>query len=473
MAIYHYQPPSAVDEVIFVETEKGGVRAYLHAAPGAGDLSGVIEKLREKNLEVVPFMLGETPTLEVREFGKERHLLAMLKQIDAIKGTPAIERQPGDKLSWWDQLRKRSLQACGVLYTVGDVGFIRYAVKEGSKFDIIGGILYELGSMSLLTFGRNDQGDIQVHKAAKSLENFLHEEKIDPPEGSAVHAIAKERNQGFIDNAYDWMQTHPAELFNTIYIGAGSFITAGAIQHKLLKKVMNELPKERMKRLAAGWMDVGLGAVTASSALTGLMVEEKKPDPDEPRPTTMFGKAWEWVQEKPLRITGYGLLGSTMFHAGSTAIEYLRARRMLDPVHDVKTMAAIPGRAIFIATNIAGELLIAISSKGHGEGVTSDASVDQSTYAIAAELIARQPKEQRERYIRHIAAFLQQPNEMAETYDTVDAELRKQVALLEKNPWVGAEAQLPAPKQASTPSTLMQPAALNMATAAPSPTLAV
>ena len=47
-------------------------------------------------------------------------------------------------------------------------------------------------------------------------------------------------------------------------------------------------------------------------------------------------------------------------------------------------------------------------------------------------MIAKQPPEQREWHLQHIAGFLQQPNVMAEAYDTVERELRTQVALLDK-----------------------------------------
>jgi hypothetical protein len=179
-----------------------------------------------------------------------------------------------------------------------------------------------------------------------------------------------------------------------------------------------------------GIMDVGLGALTTGSAAISIFVNEKKRDPDEP-PAKGLGRVWDWVQEKPLRVAGYGYMLSTLCHAASTVVAYKEAKR----VGDTKRLSSVPMRAMFVGAALISELLVAISSKGHGEGIRTDESVKDSVYAMAGELIVKEPPDQRDFHIQHIARFLQQPTVLAESYEEVEKELRKQVALQEQNPW--------------------------------------
>lgn len=471
---YRYSAPSAIDEVVFAKTENGSLRAYLHAAEGTPPeaLHALTAPMHAKTWITVPVTLEDRHYLEVRGFGKEKDLLKELEAKKAVEGKPAVEKLDA-KSTLWESIQKRSLQISGLLYGVGDGGFIMYGMKEANRLDIAGGIFYALGTASLVAFGQNDQADLQIREKAKAMEQFLIKENVRIPPKCSLYAVTEDPNRGLIGEAYDWARSHPSELFNTIYIGAGALIASGAMHGKILRVKPGELPKDRFKRLTAGWMDFALGTTTASVSLLGNLIREKKPDPDEPPPKGAWQKLKAWVQEKPLRVTGYGLMASTMCHAGSTTIEYFQARKL----NDQKALSAVPWRALFVATNLLAEGLLAISSKGHGEGVTIDDSVKNSVYALAAEIITQQPREQRETYIQHIAGFLERPTMLAETYEAVEQELRKQVALVEKNPWfcneehsvlppapaASASMQLAAPHQSRSdriPQVDVQPATI-------------
>jgi hypothetical protein len=435
MDSYHYAAPSVLDEVIFVHTDKGGVRAYLQAAPNAKahDLRQVVEALHDQRWGTVPYTLDGKPVLEVRGFDNPKKLLTRLEIAKAIHGEPEIEKTADEKQNLLGKLQKRSLQMSGLAYMVGDAAFIKYGYAEGSKLDVLGGILYGLGTMSLVLFGRNDQGDMQVHEHAKKLEKYFIKENVRIPDFCSLHSLADDKSQGIPGEAYDWAKSHPAELFNTIYVGAGACIAAAALKHKALAPPkIGETAKEIAQMRTEGWLDVGLGSCTTTSALIANLVQEKKRDPDDPLPKGALNKVFAWVQEKPMRVAGYGYMVSTMFHAVSTTVAYRKALKQ----GDTKRLSSVPYRAAFVGANLIAELLLAISSKGHGEGVISDESVKDSVYASAAELIVQQPKEQREYLISHVAGFLQQPQVLAEAYEKTEKELREQVAYLEKNPWV-------------------------------------
>lgn len=456
MSLYKYNAPSPLDEIVFATTENGSIRAYLHAREGIPreKLQSFNAALLKENLQTVPFMMeGKnseyTPMLEVRGFASEQALAKTLDKVGAVRGKPKVEKVE-EHSTLWQKIQKRSLQVSGLLYAVGDWNFFEYGRKEGNAYDMAAGIVYAMGTGVLAFFGRNDQSRHQVEEKAKALEQFLIKDNVRIPLSCSLHATAEEKEKSWLGHAYDWACTHPSELFNTIYIGAGACIMGGAIHGKMMKEVVGETREARFNRLTAASMDVALGATTSGVSLLGNVIQEKKRDPDEPPPKDWLGKAWAWIQEKPLRVTGYGLMGSTLFHAGSTTVEYFNAKKH----NDTKTLAAVGNRATFVLTNMLAEALIAISSKGHGEGVTSDDSVKESVYALAAELIAQQPANKRQELVTHLAGFLQQPNVLAEAYGVVENKLRVQVQKLETNPWVcmdtPARAVVAAPPPAST-----------------------
>ena len=118
----------------------------------------------------------------------------------------------------------------------------------------------------------------------------------------------------------------------------------------------------------------------------GLLVKEKKVDPDDPEPKNKIEKLIQYIQHNPLGVTGAGLMVSSVIHAISTTGALMTARRENDVKREIRTLAWW-----FVLTNFMGEVLISISSKGHGDGVTSDDTVARSVYKMAAEVIATQP----------------------------------------------------------------------------------
>ena len=102
---------------------------------------------------------------------------------------------------------------------------------------------------------------------------------------------------------------------------------------------------------------------------------------------------------------------ATLCHAVSTAIEY--------KVGTKNAKEAVFDRGIFVATNLIAELLVAISSKGHGEGVVSDKSVDNTALSLAADIIVKQSPQQQDELNEHVAQFLSRPDVLAMKNDAV------------------------------------------------------
>lgn len=145
-----------------------------------------------------------------------------------------------------------------------------------------------------------------------------------------------------------------------------------------------------------------LGVSTFAAGLTSALVKEKAPDPDQAPPKTVFGKAWKYIEERPNRVAGFGYMLATIIHGGE-ALKSLLSVKNTDFTYsgtekfqfrDPKKWAYIAHsmRLAFAGINVVDEIILAFASKGHGDGVKSDKGVDDTSYAIVADAIVRQPE---------------------------------------------------------------------------------
>lgn len=456
MSIYQYTEGKVVDEVTFKRSPRDAVRAYLHARPEVDNaaIGETIRYLRANDLQCLPFNLDGKPVLEVRGFGNEQKLLKILRHKDLIDGTPEITPDAADHIDWKTKLHKRSLQGAGALYSIGDVSFFMYGLKGSSPLDMAAGILYGLPTPVLIAYGRNDQSELQIQDLAKDMADHFQQQVKTLPQDCSLEALTADRKKGLLNTPHELLQRFPSEFMNLCYAGAGACIMAAGIKH--LKLYGAEGPPEKaiegwLKHLREtdglattematakaldsvrkeNYLNVGVGATTISAGLFGALVKEKAPDPDERRKKGIEGM-WDWVRERPLAVTGAGFMVSTLLHAVSTAV----AVAGKDPNHK----EAIGWRALFVGSALVAEILVAISSKGHGEGVVSDKSVDESVIAMAADLIVKQPIEMQDALIKHMGGFLGRPDVLSIRDRDATEILRQQVEIIRHNQWALAD----------------------------------
>lgn len=438
MSVYTYPQSQVIDKVTFKKTEQGAVRAYLHANPkvGAEELQKIVETLHADGFVCTPFSEQGYHTLEVRKLKNEPDFRHVLENKGWING-PSTYAMADEKLSLKDKLGKRTLQLSGLTYLIGDWGFWTYNRKEADSLGMAGAFSYFLGTLALVFYGRNDQSDLQVLDKAKELEHFLASENIKPSEGSALHHVVQEKPKSIFQSFHEFGKRYPSEMFNSVTALAGVFVAASSI-----KKLKD--PTVLGKHRLSAKMDIGLGTATAISGTLATVVKEKKPDPDD---SPAQGWAWlkQQIQAHPLAIAGVGYTISTMCHAGSTIIDYKEAKR----TGDKQKLDSVPRRGLFVGMALLSEFLLAISSKGHGHGVTSDNSVNESVLQLAANLIAAHPYEQQEKLIDSMAQFLSKPEILALKNDATKQLLTNHVELMRKNPWAQvAPAAEKAPEQA-------------------------
>lgn len=465
MSIYAYPQSRVVDEVTFRKTANGALRAYVHACPeiAAGKIDEVLSAFKAANFECIPFTLHNKPVVEVRGFKRNSELVTLLADHQYIDHKPVITKEPEDHQTWGDILRKRSIQASGAAFMVADTGFTIYGAKSKHWEDTAAGLAYFTGSAMFTAFGRNDQSSFQIREGAQAILEHAKQQGYKVDEDSALACMGTPKKQTVFRRVHEFFQKHPSEIGNMMYVAAGALIATSALRHRALAEPRPDMEAKQIAEMRrGGWGDVALGSTTIASGLTATLVTEKARDPDSPRKHGLAGIV-EWIREKPLRAASYGYIGSTLFHSYTTFIERKEAHRMLkntaaslsEVAHAKDQLKAIPWRVLFVSATLVGELLLSISSKGHGEGVLSDNTVDDSIVNIAAELIIKQPKHMQDALITEMGTFLGKPEVLALKDQEAIDRLREQVEVMRSNPWA---TKIPAAKNPESTEAPARPA---------------
>jgi hypothetical protein len=458
VSVYTYPQSKVIDEITFKKTENGAVRAYLHAGADVtpDKIKPILEVFKTNGWQAVPFNLDGKPTLEVRGLKTEEKFIEFLKEQQWVQGAVEITRKE-KPLSFMDKFKKRTLQASGVAMTIADTGFIIYGLKEAKLHktidpthekrdfrEALAGLAYLSGSTALGVYGRNDQSDLQVRDVAKAILKHAKDKGLVVPEDSAVQSVGGTRKENVLTKTHNFLRTHPSEVGNMAYFTAGLLISSSALQNRALAKPRPGMTPQQIKEMRkGGWGDTALGASTMVSGLIGTLVKEKAEDPSAQNKVGL-DKWWDKLKRSPLTIASLGYMGSTLCHAYTTYIERKEAiRASADMSLSMKERQlaglkrqAVPWRVLFIGATLVGEVLLAVSSKGHGEGVQVDDTVDQSVYAVTADLIARQPANVRTGLIDYMSGYLADPKVLGGNRLKITKELTADVECLLKNPWV-------------------------------------
>lgn len=464
---------------------------------------------------------------------------------------------PEDHHSLQDKFHSATLKFTGQTYIVGDAAFMTYASMElykhydklkratktleaaksagkalgeaeelvkdakgavgGGWFKINSGIGYGIGSVILANYGSHDQSQLEIKTAIQKVDRFLKNEGMAAPDAEGVLVQEPEKkNQGFLEKAHDLLRRYPSEALNIVYTGVGLTLLASSLRQisalkapiikaeealkvgkssgaagEALQDLTNEVKSVKKERRSE-IIDVGLGAVTATSALAGILIKEKKPVEGEKKRGGLGG-VWDWIQERPLRATGYGFMAATGFHAAATLDKWrpsYKEAKILDKIggekalkdsgkmaglaeeesHLLKDMQfrrkTLMGRGVFVALNVLAEVLLIVSSKGHGEGVRNK-DVDETVIASTAEYISRQNPAAQDALIQRLSGYMASPDVLGMRAEEVANELRAQVAAMKENPWAQS---LTVARKAPEASPALAAAPVQQVMASPQPT---
>ncbi len=472
--------------------EKSFTQGTPQETLGAGDAQSFGDKFRNATLKNsgIAYIAGDAAFM----FYAVREMLANLKDkklADTISArVEDIKKFPDSN----DQLK--ALRALGEEFDAIDEvlkegGKIEHAATKaaemlsngvesvkGSKLKIGSGIGYAIGSVILSQYGSRDQTPVEIDKHNAQVERFLKTEGfIDPNNDYSFAPTVTKSSKGILGGIDATLRRFPSEALNVVYTGVGlglmgaSFRQIGAARNsiKSLKSAAQSTTSQATKledlrkHLNEEVLDVGLGTITAGSALAGIFIKEKKPIEGREKRGGLEG-VWDWIEEQPLRATGIGYMVATGVHAITTSQKWLlkpsekaskafegeikalgkngpltrELQHHKDVLDKLKSRRmTLNGRWAFIALNILAETLLIFSSKGHGEGVRNE-DVDDSVIATTARFIARQNPAQHEVLIQRLAGYMSAPEVLGMKSEVIAAELRAQLAGMQQNPWVDA-----------------------------------
>lgn len=499
MPLYRYGGSSLIDEARFIKNATRGVRAYLHAREDATpeQLAETIAGLNRSGFLAVPTEYEGKPVLEVRGFKKADNLLGQLGRMQAIQGTATPTAIKEDKIGFKEWFKHNSFLLTSFIYLAGDAAYIQYEKLEdkieaanaekipdakiaresyeqkkkekekeeegtksilpkwlGNPWSWIAGYGYAAGSTTSLIalLLRPDPAEAEISHAAKSAVLGAHKIGIDLEQSDALM-----RATGNISNVSGWRRSlskNYSEYMNACFAVAGIAIGRNNYKRRdLVMELQKENPDLANNKYIKGMqlrytLDTALGAGTFLSGTYGTLMTEKAHDPSKPRQTGL-GRIWEWMKERPLAVAANGLLISTVIHLVSSLLERqtilkknkeIRAQNPAATKHDLLEDKHTKFRLFFVVVNLIAEVIMAFSSKGHGQGVKADASVDTTTCALVAQAIAKNPREQHSMLIDKMATTLSASDSLGTSKDILAKTIQSQLAALDSNPWAMAMA---------------------------------
>ncbi len=440
MTIYRFSGDSPIHEIIIRKSAGGGVRAFLFAGDHAKPehILPAKELLNAEGGHCVASIFENRHCLEVRGIRNIDKLESALRSRGLIKGTTTITKSQNNEYSLKEKITHNMLWLCGVLNVIADMGFVGYGhlkqeLKPEEKHweEQAAGVAYAAGSIALTAFGSGDKTDHHVRDICTKLHAKLHADGLIIHGTSAASSFTNETHQGPFQRLYKFLHKHPSEVGNSFTALAGALVAKSAL------KADDNTSK---------FLESSLGASTFAAGLTAAYIKERAPLPGEKPPTSIPGKIWRWIEKGPNKIAGYGYMYSSIVHGAETIRKLLSAKTDYQETPDKipKAYLAYTLRGFFVVMNLVAEIVLALSSKGHGEGVKSDISVEDTAYSIVADTIGHQPASMRERLISDLSRdFLARPDVLGGKPDGIESKLRERVKLLNGNLWAGTQTQNP------------------------------
>lgn len=294
-------------------------------------------------------------------------------------------------------IQDNSIRLAGIGQLIGDTALLVYGLKTGNaKIGSVGLLGYTAGAIA--TRYGNPRAEKQLALVERELGHYLRAEGVEIPKEPTLETL--HQPGGVVEHAEKFLYQYPTQLINTCFTLMGVQFTRAGMQHN-------------QKALVAS------GALMIASGLSGLLIEEKKPDPKNP-PQGAMQKAISWVQEKPLRLTGT----LANLNQASLTIDALQERKR-NPGSNAYMfkLMAVGG---FVLCNT----MIGMSSKGEGSGAQMDEESRGKLAEAAARVIAAQPKGAQDELLDHIAGFMATQPYVQMKAPQISALLREKVAQL-------------------------------------------
>ncbi len=416
MSIYRYSAASAVSEVRFRYANQRAPVALLQAREGVDSekLAEIRQMLGQQGWQAVPLNEGGKQLLQVTGFKDAGDVAAALSTYGFTAQAPLVVPEASDRLhkNINDWAEHHSLKTAGWLNLIGDVGLLLHGLHTQDPYDITAGVFYT-GGAAVLSRYANVQTEHQVQQALVRTADAIREQTGKLPEEASLTRIAEDHQKGLIQKTEDFLYRFPAETMLSAYTLGALTMLAGGIKHQ--KK----------------W-DIAYGVSSVACKVGSLLIPEKH-KADDPSVNAHadhgpIGQVMNWIQEKPLRVLGFGsivtdtLLGISAYHDSKL------------PANKGKSYLF---KFLTTGTYLAADLLMAVSNKHAENNVDGRFSPDEQARveAMAAEAIAQEPKELRSALVLKVSRLLGHQPAMHGGVEGVSRNIGQQIAALEQNPW--------------------------------------
>ncbi len=297
------------------------------------------------------------------------------------------DQQPADVQSAPEKssLKDISLKAAGYSYLVGDAAFIASGIVEKKPARIGTGIFWGLGGAAAARYG-NPNAEKQLELLCMRLGDHLKQNGISIPHSQKTEELTKDH--GILDHIESFLYSYPSQMLNAVY-------ALGAVQ-----LVQGNIGKIKGHGLTPK-LDFATGALVAAGSLAGLLIPEKKPDPNHP-PQTIVDKATAWIQEKPLRVS------AGFFWGGNVALLAGAANEVREAKLNNSGNKGYLWRFLIAACYIFANSMLSLSSKDNANNGSSEKSAHMADAIAekAALVIAAQPTNVQEELIEDISSHL-------------------------------------------------------------------
>ncbi len=291
-------------------------------------------------------------------------------------------------------VKENKLKVAGIGQVTADTALLAYGfIKGNPEIGSIGALGYTAGIIGM-RYG-NPKDEKQLELVERHLGEYLQRQGVEIPKEPTTQGLMK--RGGIIDHVEEFIYAHPTQLINTCF---------GLMGVQFMRGGMRENQKSMMAS----------GAFMMASALAGLLIKEQKPDPDHP-PQGTLAKAWSWVQEKPLMLSGILANLNQVSLAYNTYSEY-----KANP-----SQKAYMLKAVAVAGFLLCNCMLGMSSSGHGGGEQMDDETRDKLAETAARVIAAQPKEVQDAVLERISGFLATQPYVHLNAEEISAMLRKKV----------------------------------------------
>lgn len=289
-------------------------------------------------------------------------------------------------------LNKYSLKAAGYAALVGDAALFASGMMSGRRHEALAGLSIAAGGLVLARYGKQD-AEWQCSQLSRKLHQHLRKQQVDIPKRSELHQEWLEKPEGWIEQVEDFLYRNPSEVLNVMATIGGVQLARSGLQHH----------KQ---------MDVAAGVLVSGGALASLLIPERD-IAEEEKSRNPIVRSWQWIQEKPLRATGYVALVNDAFLVGSAMKEHKANPEQKSYLFKYVTAAA------YAMAN----LLIAHSKKNRSASSGKQEEISAEIVDRAASVIAAQPKQTQDMLIHDVSCYLASQSEISMNTNEIAATL--------------------------------------------------